>query len=101
MKKMRLYIVLWFCICLFSFELHAQNLVLNPSFENINAGNLLCNAVFPSPPALFNNSISNWTQPTDGTPNVYHASLPNACGYSTNSSSPVSFGKQTPRTGDS
>jgi gliding motility-associated-like protein len=91
-------------ICLMSFmfintSVHAQNLVVNPSFENVNLGNLNCS--WYTTVAQFNGAINNWTLPTGGSTDIFHTSLATTCycsPFSTNGSSP---GTQAPRTGDS
>lgn len=79
---------------------HGQtNLVLNPSFEEVNEGSLSCNLYIP---LQFNDAISFWTVPNLGTSDIYHMSLDINC-----STHPLSTGNgfisghQLPRTGDS
>jgi len=95
MKK----IVLFFMSLTVSGFLFSQNLVLNPSFESINSGSLLCSWYVST--AEFNAAINNWTNPTGGSPDIFHTSLATTCfcsPYSTHSSAP---GTQAPRTGNS
>lgn len=84
---------------LFSTVLRGQNLVLNPSFENVNLGSLQCS--WYTSAAQFGNAIANWTVPTGGSTDIFHSSLGTACycsPFSTNGASP---GQQAPRTGNS
>jgi len=95
MKK----IFLFFMSLTFSGILFSQNLVLNPSFESVNTGSLLCSWYVST--AEFNAAINNWTNPTGGSPDVFHTSLATSCfcsPYSTHASAP---GTQAPRTGNS
>lgn len=79
--------------------LYSQNLVLNPSFENVNTSFLLCS--FYSNQADFDNAINDWTMPTTGTTDIYHTSLSYSCSmYPIASTNIDIFGAQTPRTGD-
>lgn len=76
----------------------AQNLVLNPSFETINAGNLQCS--WYTTQAQFNNVLSNWTCPTAGSSDIMSSTLGAACFCATNSTNASSYGTETPRTGN-
>lgn len=81
-----------------SFEGQAQNLVLNPSFEDVNVGSLQCS--WYTSQAQFNNAINFWTCPTGGSTDIFNTALATTCycsPYSTNASSP---GTQAPRTGN-
>ena len=57
-------------IFLFSINLNAQNLVLNPSFETVNTGNLQCS--WYTSEAQFTSAISNWDYPTNGSTDIFH-----------------------------
>jgi len=77
--------------------LNAQNLVVNPSFENI-VGTLECS--WYTSQAQFNDAIDGWTTPTAGSTDIFSMSLATTCychPLSTHASSP---GNQVPRTGD-
>lgn len=95
MKKIALFV----SSMIFSGFLFSQNLVLNPSFENVNTGSLLCSWYVAV--SEFNAAINNWTNPTAGSTDIFHTSLATSCfcsPFSTNASSP---GTQAPRTGNS
>jgi gliding motility-associated-like protein len=77
----------------------AQNLVINPSFENVNMGSLNCS--WYTTAAGFNNAINNWTLPTGGSSDIFHTSLATSCYCSTNSTHGDNPGQQNPRTGNS
>lgn len=80
-----------------SFILNAQNLVVNPSFENI-VGTLQCS--WYTTQAQFDDAIDGWTCPTAGSTDIFSMSLDQSCychPLSTHASSP---GNQVPRTGD-
>lgn len=86
-------------ICSISAMSFAQNLVVNPSFESVNSGSLLCSWYVSQ--AEFNSAINNWTNPTGGSSDIFHTSLATTCfcsPFSTHASSP---GTQAPRTGNS
>lgn len=95
MKKTYLFTLL---TILSFFNLKGQNLVLNPSFENVNIGNLQCN--WYTTVGQFNNAINNWTLPTGGSTDIFHTSLGNGCYSSPFSTNAASVGQQAPRTGD-
>ena len=83
---------------LFNSSLFAQNLVVNPSFEDVNIGSLQCS--WYTTVAQFNNAINNWTLPTGGSTDIFNTALATTCyssPFSTNGSSP---GTQAPRTGN-
>ncbi|MEA3447998.1 MAG: hypothetical protein U9Q98_06050, partial [Bacteroidota bacterium] len=72
--------------------------VYNPSFEDVNSGNLLCSWYISQ--AEFNSAINYWTMPTEGSTDIFSMTLATSCycsPLSTHSSSP---GSQVPRTGD-
>ena len=77
----------------------AQNLVLNPSFETVNTGNLKCSWYLDD--TEFTSAISNWNMPTAGSTDIFHTSLANSCFCSPYSTDPSAVGSQTPRTGSS
>lgn len=74
---------------------NAQNLVLNPSFENTS--NLWCSFYNAG---LFNNYVDNWTCPTAGSTDLFHSSLATTCYSSPFSTHPSNPGNQAPRTGN-
>lgn len=76
-----------------------QNLVLNPSFESVNTGSLLCSWYVAQ--SEFNAAINNWTMPTDGSTDIFHTSLATSCFCSPYSTHTSAVGQQTPRTGNS
>lgn len=76
----------------------SQNLVVNPSFENVVMGSLQCGP--SASPAQFNAAISNWTSPNGASPDVYHTSHPTFCASSPSTTSPMAMGQQMPRTGN-
>lgn len=77
----------------------AQNLVLNPSFETVNTGNLKCSWYLDD--TEFTSAISNWNMPTGGSTDIFHTSLATSCFCSPYSTDPSAVGSQTPRTGSS
>jgi gliding motility-associated-like protein len=77
----------------------AQNLVLNPSFETVNTGNLKCSWYLSNPEMTA--AISNWDMPTDGSTDIFHTSLSTTCFCSPFSTDPSAVGSQAPRTGSS
>jgi len=79
--------------------LFAQNLVLNSSFENLNMGSLRCS--WYEYKYQFNAAINDWTDPTDGSPDIFHTSLATSCFCSPYSTHASGVGYQTPRTGNS
>lgn len=87
-------------VVFFSFYIHTlygqQNLVLNPSFEDVNEEELRCGLYWSR--NQFNNAIQNWTVPSLGSSDIYHMSLDESC-----MASPLnpSMGPLLPRTGDS
>ncbi|MFO7789924.1 MAG: PKD domain-containing protein, partial [Bacteroidales bacterium] len=94
MKKIVIILMLVFL----SGHLFSQNLVYNPSFEDVNSGNLQCSWYVGQ--AEFNNAINYWTMPTEGSTDIFSMTLDQSCychPLSTHSSSP---GNQLPRTGD-
>ncbi|MFH0894959.1 MAG: T9SS type A sorting domain-containing protein [Bacteroidota bacterium] len=97
---MKKYSVIWviFCHMVFNHSLCAQNLVVNPSFENVNTGSLQCMMYGAG---QFNPAINNWTNPTDATPDIHHNSLAVTCVCHPLSSSGGAIGNQSPRTGSS
>ena len=75
-----------------------QNLVMNPSFEDVNVGSLNCS--WYTSVAQFNNAINNWTLPTGGSTDIFNTALATTCycsPFSTHASNP---GQQAPRTGN-
>jgi gliding motility-associated-like protein len=76
---------------------NSQNLVLNPSFESLNAGSVQCS--WYTTQAGFNNAINNWTCPTGGSSDIFVNSLATTCFCSPNSTNASAIGTQAPRTG--
>lgn len=82
----------------FQSALIGQNLVINPSFENVNVGSLQCS--WYTTIAQFNSAINNWTLPTGGSTDIFNTALATSCycsPFSTHTSNP---GQQAPRTGN-
>ncbi len=77
----------------------SQNLVLNPSFETVNVGNLKCSWYLDN--SEFTPAIANWDMPTGGSTDIFHSSLATSCFCSPYSTDPSAVGSQTPRTGSS
>jgi len=73
-----------------------QNLVPNPSFENLNSS--LCDIFMTSND--FNTAISDWTLASQGTADLFSTTAASSCFASTSSTHSSSMGKQTPRTGN-
>ena len=77
---------------------YGQNLVLNPSFENVNPSNLRCSwYLFNS---QYTSAVNNWDYPTLGSTDLFHMSLPTTCYSHPLSSDTFSSGQQLPRTGN-
>lgn len=91
----RLFILLSFVS--YSFLLSAQNLVINPSFENI-VGTLQCSWYLTQ--AQFNSAIEGWTTPTTGSTDIFSMSLATTCYCHPLSTHASAVGNQLPRTGD-
>lgn len=72
-----------------------QNLVLNPSFEDVNV--LLDACSF----GTFNQAVNNWTLPTQGTSDIHHMSFSQYCLFHPLTTSAAPLGYQQPRTGNS
>jgi len=88
-------VVVFFCFCINALY-GQQNLVLNPSFEDVNEEELRCG--FYMSPVEFNNAIQYWNVPSFGTSDIYHMSLNESC-----LTSPLNpfMASLLPRTGDS
>lgn len=97
MRKIIFFILLIQIIVLVP-KAHGQNLVLNPNFESVNAGNLLCSWYLSS--AEFSSAINNWTCPTGGSTDVFSSTLATSCFCSTNSTHASAKGPQAPRSGN-
>jgi len=84
---------------LFSFfflkSIQSQNLVVNPSFENVSTVN--CN--LNNNAAEFNSEISNWTAPVNTSPDIMDITINIACFSNPYGSAANTPGHQTPRTG--
>ncbi len=97
MKRLILLRILVAVCTMASIGLKAQNLVNNPSFENVNTGALQCS--WYTTQAQFNSAINNWTCPTGGSSDIFVSSLAPACFCSPNSTNGSAVGPQAPRTG--
>ncbi|MDM1044912.1 gliding motility-associated C-terminal domain-containing protein [Myroides sp. 1354] len=87
-------VVVFFCFCMNALY-GQQNLVLNPSFEDVNEEALQCDSYQSS--QQFENAINNWKAPIP-TPDIYHFSLPISC---QNNPYRGNVNLQLPRTGSS
>ncbi len=76
-----------------------QNLVLNPSFEDVNLPELSCG--FYGTPGGFENAMQDWTVPSTGSSDIFHMSLDTNCMVHPLSTFFINVGNQLPRTGDS
>ena len=76
-----------------------ENLVLNPSFEEVNPEALLCRGYVL--PAEFTAAVAYWTYPTGGSTDIFHLSLPQTCLLHPLSTHRDKFGDKLPRTGNS
>lgn len=98
MKNTRYYFLL---LCFTHCVAHAQNLVPNPSFENLKKA-ASCDLSIPK--ADFESIIYDWEMPTNATPDIYSTLLPSTCIASQPNSSVVfgefPTGHQLPRTGN-
>ncbi|MBB1150789.1 MULTISPECIES: gliding motility-associated C-terminal domain-containing protein [unclassified Myroides] len=73
-----------------------ENLVLNPSFEDVILDSLSCTLYSSS--ERFNAAIKHWRNPTNSTSDIHHMSLNHNCSmYPLESFNPAQF---LPRTGD-
>ena len=90
--KNQLFLLLFFIL----FQAQSQNLVPNPSFENLN--NIPC--LYVDPYSNFSYYIQDWTTPTYGTNDVYTTLSPTSCFASPFSTHSDAQGKQAPRTGN-
>lgn len=97
MKRLILLRILVAVCTMASISVKAQNLVNNPSFENVNSGSLQCS--WYTTQAQFNSAINNWTCPTGGSSDIFVSSLAPACFCSPNSTNGSAVGPQAPRTG--
>lgn len=92
MRKLFLFIVLMQALLL-----NAQNLVVNPSFENV-VGTLECS--WYTTQAQFDNAMDGWTCPTGGSTDIFSLTLATSCYCSPLSTNASAIGTQMPRTGD-
>lgn len=76
---------------------YAQNMVLNPSFEDVNESELSCNYYNTT---SFNNSMVNW-KTKFGTTDIYNTAIDINCVMHPNNSSAASYGFQNPNIGNS
>ena len=78
---------------------NAQNMILNPGFEDVNISQLECSwYVFE---ADFVAAINYWDYPNTGSTDVFHMSLATSCFSHPFSTNPSAVGQQQPRSGDS
>ncbi|WP_413513445.1 gliding motility-associated C-terminal domain-containing protein [Myroides odoratus] len=85
---MRYFVCIAVFFCFYINALYGQqNLVINPSFEDVNVDQLQCN-LYQSYEA-FSNAIQYWNSPF-GTSDIYNINFPERCSYQ---------GVQRPRTG--
>lgn len=87
------------CAVLFTFIINitlGQNLVPNPSFENVQ--NVPCS--WAGTPAQYSTSMSNWMSPTRGTTDIFSMQSPTSCYSHCFSTNQYAIGEQLPRTGD-
>lgn len=73
-----------------------ENLVLNPSFEDVVQDSLSCSYYASS--SRFNAAIEHWTNPTNATADLYHMSLSGLC--TMNPFDVLNQANLQPRTGD-
>lgn len=91
MKKKIFYLLIFLCC-----KVNAQvNLVINPSFEDVNE------LIGPCSLGLFNQAVNNWRLPTWGSSDVLHMSFEETCVFYPLSTSLSPLAYQLPRTGDS
>ena len=76
----------------------AQNLVNNPSFENVNLANLNCSWYLTN--SEFMAAVQNWNYPTTGSTDLFHMSLATTCFGHPLSTNTNSYGNQLPHTGN-
>lgn len=101
MKKNTSFIAILFWSFLYSFvccplSYGQENLVLNPSFEDVNLDSLSCGYYQTTP--SFNAAIHYWTNPSNATSDLFHMSLDEHCAtYPLSTSNQVQL---MPRTGD-
>ena len=85
---MRYFVCIVVFFCFYMNALYGQqNLVLNPSFEDVNVDRLQCNPYQSY--GAFSNAISHWNSPS-GTSDIYNINFPERCPHQ---------GVQRPRTG--
>lgn len=99
MKRLYNYFRLLACCAVFTTTYAQQNLVLNPSFEDVNEENILCGFMVGG--AQYENAVNFWTIPNTGSTDIHHMSLEPTCINHPLSTNPSSPGNQLPRTGDS
>lgn len=88
--KLQLLLFLYFIL----FQVKCQNLVPNPSFENLNRS-APCDIIQSK--VEFSSYLQNWTIPNDGTSDIYSTLVPATC--TANCLSSIQ-GSQAPRTGE-
>lgn len=98
MFKLIKYLYLLLAVFLCINKNYSQNLVLNPSFENVNTSNLRCSWYQYN--SQFTSAINDWNYPTLGSTDLYHMSLPTSCYSHPLSTDSYSYGQQIPRTGN-
>lgn len=70
-------LLLFLLSLLSSFVYSQENLVLNPSFEDVNIDSLSCR--YYQTTASFNAAIHYWTNPSSASSDLYHMSLDHSC----------------------
>lgn len=95
-KVNKIFCTLFLLLC--SNSVFSQNLVNNPSFENVTVANLECSWYLAQ--STFNAAISNWTVPTDGTTDLFNNALATSCFCHPMSTDGSAVGQQAPRTGN-
>jgi gliding motility-associated-like protein len=99
MKIIRSYITLTILLfyLLIKLPLTGQNLVVNPSFENLNQSALSCSSYGTL--SQFTTAINGWSWPNFGTSDIFSTSMPSNC-FSNPTNPNALFGLQIPRTGN-
>lgn len=83
-------------VWLLPFGTFAQNLIPNPSFENL--GTAPCSWI--TSPAGFGAAVDNWTMPSDGSTDIFSTYVNTSCFSHVMSSHASRVGQQMPRTGN-
>ncbi len=93
----RIYLIITLLSVFSLYNAQSQNLVLNPDFETVNAGNLKCSWYLTS--TEFSSAINNWRCPTGGSTDIFNSTLSSSCFCHTTGSGNL-IGPQTPRSGN-